>query len=156
MGFKKAILVLLLLIILTMGAVSANDDVNNLTAVDTQNYTESSVDNIDIISDEDDEDYSDLDDDQGWESELEYDISVKEKYNIHDLDSELINYNFWYCGNGGNLSIFVDDELCKVYDVELDEYTRISANDLGLSNLEYKNYTVDVIYSGDNTFESIL
>jgi len=153
MGFKKAILVLLLLIILTMGAVSANDDVNNLTAVDTQNYTESSVDNIDIVSDEDDEDDSDLDDDQGWESELEYDISVKEKYNIHDLDSELINYNFWYCGNGGNLSIFVDDELCKVYDVELDEYTRISANDLGLSNLEYKNYTVDVIYSGDNTFE---
>ncbi len=62
-----------------------------------------------------------MDDDQGWESELEYDISVKEKYNIHDLDSELINYNFWYCGNGGNLSIFVDDELCKVYDVELDE-----------------------------------
>ena len=41
MGFKKAILVLLLLIILTMGAVSANDNVNNLTAVDTQNYTES-------------------------------------------------------------------------------------------------------------------
>ena len=153
MGFKKAILVLLLLIILTMGAVSANDNVNNLTAVDTQNYTESIVDNIDIVSDEDDEDDSDLDDDQGWESELEYDISVKEKYNIHDLDSELINYNFWYCGNGGNLSIFVDDELCKVYDVEPDEYTRISANDLGLSNLEYKNYTVDVIYSGDNTFE---
>ena len=36
MGFKKAILVLLLLIILTMGAVSANDNVNNLTAVDTK------------------------------------------------------------------------------------------------------------------------
>ena len=53
MGFKKAILVLLLLIILTMGAVSANDNVNNLTAVDTQNYTESIVDNIDIVSDED-------------------------------------------------------------------------------------------------------
>ncbi|WP_298524466.1 Ig-like domain repeat protein [uncultured Methanobrevibacter sp.] len=157
--------------ILTIGAASASDNIlpDNLTVDETQDL-ELSVDDTNTIGDdENDLNYGDPEDDPEEDpeddpeddpgyyeedpEELSYHISVKERYDITDPDGTLISYVFYTCGQNGRLSIFIDGTMYaneNVYEYEEVDY---SASKLGLPKLTYKNYTVNVVYSGDDTFE---
>ena len=164
MKMKNIMLVaLFLLAILTIGAVSATDYAtsDNLTAGEIQDTMgldlgDSNI-HTDPEDDPDDDPWDDPEDDPGddpddYEDELEYEINVPEKYNIYDLDEDLISIEFYNCGNGGNITISVDG-INKSYKVYHNYDVDLTARNLGLKSLEYKDYTIDVLYSGDDQFE---
>ena len=145
MKIKQIMFVTLMLIaILTLGAASAADDV---AINETQDTVVSSAD-TDIIADGDDDNYDDENYDDETE-ELDYYIDIDSSYYIDDYDGTLIYYDFSSEDANGNLSIYMDNKELRTYSINGSTGNFISANDLGLKNLTFKEYTLNAVYSGD-------
>ena len=148
------ILIVSLILLLTIGAVSAAGDnvtSDNLTANETQDIL--SLDDDITYDEEDPDDEYDPENEDDYEDEPDYWFSVKDTYDITDLDAILIDGEMNY-GDGGNISIFIDGSLCKTHDLNYYGNIYFSANDLGLTNLTYKSYTVNIVYSSNNISEN--
>ena len=150
MNFKKIGLVtLVLLAILTISAVSAAEDIS---VNDTQDSIELSANDDAVIADDENDDDYNYDDENEEEENLEYSIWVDEDYYVTHTDNTLIDWEFVNCGEGGNLTIYLDGEKIKSYPIEKEAYGSASAEDLGI-NLTYDTYTLDAVYSGDSLYE---
>lgn len=148
MKIKHIMFVTLMLIaILTLGAASAAEDI---AINETQDTVVSSAD-TDIIADGDDDNYDDENNDDETE-ELDYYIDIDSSYYIDDYDGTLIYYDFSSEDANGNLSIYMDNKELRTYSINGSTGGSISANDLGLKNLTYKEYTMNAVYSGDTKY----
>jgi len=143
MKFKKIMIVgLLLLAILAIGAVSASDDVNNLTASDSDDSVESTVD---VVADDV---YQQTSDDELGDNP---EITISDEYNRDYDDTVIVEYNF-PDDYSGRISITLDEE--EYYDsyITSGEPVSIYGSDLWY-NPSCGIYDVAVKYYDDEKYE---
>ena len=133
---------LVLLAILTIGAVSASEDVNNLTVSDADDSIESTVD---VVADDVYQQTSD--DELGDDPE----ITISDEYNRDYEDTVIVEYNF-PSDYSGKISITLDEE--EYYDsyITSGESVSIYGSDLW-DNPSCGIYDVAVNYYDDENYE---
>ena len=149
MKYKKVMLVtLMLLAILTIGAVSAAD---TPAVNETQDPIGLSVDNDNInLTDEYDDDSGDYENDP---EEIDYWMDVKEEYDVTSLENTLISWNFYNTDEDGNITVYLDGDELKSYPVENYDSHYLSAEDLEITELAYGEHTLNAVFSGDSKFD---
>ena len=149
MKVKKIMLVtLMLLAILTIGAVSAAD---TPAVNETQDPIGLIVDNDNInLTDEYDDDSGDYENDP---EEIDYWMDVKEEYDVTSLENTLISWNFYNTDEDGNITVYLDGDELKSYPVENYDSHYLSAEDLEITELAYGEHTLNAVFSGDSKFD---
>ena len=145
---KKIMLVaLMLLAILTIGAVSASDDADNLTAAemggDELDVGQTPLDD-EILSEENNTAVGEYDDD----GNVLYSVEFYHEVNIDRGYADLCSYGFsdQYTG-----TVAIRLNGSEVYNetVVANNFVWLDVDDLGLEGFAYGKYNVDFIYSGD-------
>lgn len=154
MKFKKIMLItLLLLAILTIGAVSASDEISdeNLTVSEEADMIQAS-DSDDLSSQDDMEEL--LTDER---KEVDYDIKIPESVRSGDLEEyeykyPSISYYFYDYDVTGNFSILIDNKT--YYTAPVTGYFNTQDREFALNNLNltYGTHFVQVKYDGDEKY----
>ncbi|MDO5815217.1 MAG: hypothetical protein Q4Q18_06230 [Methanobrevibacter sp.] len=158
MKFKKIMLItFLLLAVLTIGAVSASDDVSD------ENLTVSDGGDDAIVPDDDLVSSCDVDDEIGDDQRenISTYIHVPESVRAGELDEYdvednfVVTCDFYWVGDEptGNFSVLIDDK--QVYTDLVSDHYYYNYNpcfELNKLNLGFGNHTVQVKYGGDDNY----
>ncbi len=148
---KIAIVSIILLAILTLGAVSASDNTDNLT-VSNDDIMSSIDDNIvaDVDDDSggDDDDIDDEYEDDDGEDDDYYDVTLYNTVYNDDEDDYAVEYYFDSAFEG-TVAVILDDHEAYNRTIATNDYIYVTVEDLGIGDLAYGSYPIEFIYSGD-------
>ena len=137
MKFKSIMLVtFLLLAILTVGAVSASDGADNMTATESQDSIESGTDDVDIIADDE-----------------EPDVYITDSIYYEDEGDPVVRYYFPENATG-SLNIYVDESSNASYSSEITtgKWVDIYGDDLEGFEFIPGSYAINVVYPGNDYY----
>ena len=147
MKFRKMMLVtFLLLAILTVGAVSASVDADNIAAAETQDSIESGADDADVIA----EDSGDVKTEEGEE---EPEVEITDLIYYEDEGDAVVRYYFPEDATG-SISIFVNGSEDASYSGEIitEEWVSIYGDDLAGFEFIPGLYEINVVYPGNDNY----
>ena len=147
MKFKKLMIVtFLLLAILTVGAVSASGDADNITATETQDSIEFCADDADVLAVDSDDVKNEVEDEEPY-----VDIASSIYYEV--VGEPIVQY-FFPDDATGSISIFINDSDNAAYSsqVTTGSWVNIYGEDLEGFGFVPGSYDFKVLYPGNDIY----